>query len=73
MIGVDFVENQQTRKPNTALRNRLEQLGFQYGVLLLGCGKSTIRLAPPLSINKAEIDEGLQIFDHVIGLAEQEQ
>jgi len=73
MIGVDFVEDHQTRKPNTSLRNRLEQLGFQYGLLLLGCGKSTIRMAPPLSINEAEIDEGLQIFDHVVGMAERER
>jgi 4-aminobutyrate aminotransferase len=48
-------------------------LGFENGILLLGCGKSTIRLAPPLSISKAELDEGLRIFDYVIGLAEKER
>lgn len=71
MIGVDFVKDRQSRTPNPAVRDRVEQLGFQHGLLLLGCGKSTIRLAPPLSINKAELDEGLAIFEHVIGLAEQ--
>ncbi len=73
MIGVDFVKDHSTREPNYDVRAQVEQLGFKYGLLLLGCGKSTIRLAPPLSISKAEIDEGLQIFDHVIGLAEQAQ
>ena len=70
MIGVDFVKDPQTREPASALRSRVEELGFENGLLLLGCGKSTIRLAPPLSISTAEIDEGLKIFDYVIGLAE---
>ncbi len=73
MLGVDFVKDRATRKPDSALRDRVEELGFEYGLLLLGCGKSTIRLAPPLSINKSEIDEGLKVFDHVIGLAEKEK
>ena len=72
MIGVDFVKDHDTRMPNIKIRNRIEQLGFEYGLLLLGCGRSTIRLAPPLSINQSEIDEGMEIFDHIIGLAEQE-
>jgi len=51
----------------------VEKYGFQHGLLLLGCGKSTIRLAPPLCITKHEIDEGLEIFEYVITMAEQEQ
>lgn len=70
MIGVDFVKDPQTREPDSALRGRVEALGFENGMLLLGCGKSTIRLSPPLSTSIAEIDEGLQIFDYIIGLAE---
>jgi 4-aminobutyrate aminotransferase len=70
MIGVDFVKDRKTRKPNGTIRNQIEQLGFKHGLLLLGCGASTIRLAPPLCITKSEIDEGLKIFDHVIGIAE---
>jgi 4-aminobutyrate aminotransferase len=73
MIGVDFVKDRETREPDGDLRTRVEKLGFEHGVLLLGCGKSTIRLSPPLSITAAEVDEGLQIFDHVIGLAEKEK
>ncbi len=72
MLGIDFVKDRQTREPDGVLRDRVEELGFEHGLLLLGCGKSTIRLAPPLSTSTAEIDEGLQIFDHVIGLAERE-
>jgi len=73
MLGIDFVKDRETREPDGELRSRVERLGFEHGVLLLGCGKSTIRLAPPLSTSKAEIDEGLQIFDYIIGLAEKEK
>jgi len=72
MIGVDFVEDHETKIPNKDIRGRVEQLGFQHGLLLLGCGASTIRIAPPLSISRSEADEGLKIFDHIVGLAESE-
>jgi len=70
MLGVDFVKDQTSRKPDAEIRDQVERLSFEYGFVTLGCGKSTICFAPPLSITKREIDEGLQIFNHVIGLAE---
>ena len=71
MIGVEFVKDQETRQPDEDLRDRIIHLAFQHGLLLLGCGKSTIRIAPPLSINRAEIDQGLTILEEVISKAEQ--
>jgi 4-aminobutyrate aminotransferase len=47
-------------------------LAFERGLLMLGCGKSTIRIAPPLSITTNEIDEGLEIFEEAITIAEKE-
>jgi len=73
MIGVEFVKDKGTKEPNEALRDMIEKHGFQHGLLLLGCGKSTIRLAPPLCLTKQEADEGLEIFEHAITLAEHEQ
>jgi 4-aminobutyrate aminotransferase len=73
MIGVEFVKDKSTKEPNEEIRNTIENLGFEYGLLLLGCGKSVIRLAPPLCITKKEVDEGLEIFEHAITLAEKEQ
>jgi 4-aminobutyrate aminotransferase len=72
MIGVEFVKDKETREPNESLRNMVEQHGFEHGLLLLGCGKSVIRLAPPLSISKQEIDEGLEIFEYAVTMAETE-
>ena len=73
MIGVEFVKDKNTKEPNEAIRDRVEKYGFQHGLLLLGCGKSAIRLAPPLCITEREIDEGLEVFEFVITMAEQEQ
>jgi 4-aminobutyrate aminotransferase len=46
-------------------------LAFERGLLLLGCGKSTIRFSPPLCIDKETVDEGLMIFEDAVSIAEQ--
>jgi len=73
MIGVEFVNDQESKQPDVELRDRIIHLAFQRGLLLLGCGKSTIRIAPPLSINRSEIDQGLLIFEEAISQAEQQR
>ncbi|MEP7135829.1 MAG: acetyl ornithine aminotransferase family protein [Chloroflexota bacterium] len=71
MIGVEFVKDKETKEPDEELRNKIEEIGFEHGLLLLGCGKSTIRLAPPLCITKNEMDEALEIFEETITMTEQ--
>jgi len=70
MIGVEFVKDKTTQEPDEGLRNSLVHNAFERGLLLLGCAKSVIRIAPALSINKSEIDEGLAIFEEALTLAE---
>jgi 4-aminobutyrate aminotransferase len=70
MIGIEFVLDQNTKAPAETLRDRVVDLAFLNGLLMLGCGKSTIRISPPLCLTKAEADEGLDIFNRVISLAE---
>ena len=72
MIGVEFVQDRNTKEPAKELCDRIVELAFERGLLTLGCGKSVIRIAPALSINKSEIDEGLQTFEEAITLAEKE-
>ncbi len=72
MIGVDFVKDPITKTPAAELRNRVEHLAFERGLLLLGCGKSVIRISPPLCTTKEQIDEGLNIFEEAVSLAEKE-
>jgi len=72
MIGVEFVTDKNTREPAHDLRDRVVDHAFRRGLLTLGCGSSTIRFSPPLSISRAEVDEGMEIFEEAITLAEGE-
>jgi 4-aminobutyrate aminotransferase len=72
MIGVEFVKDRATKEPATELNDRIVDLAFERGLLTLSCGTSAIRISPALSISKPEIDEGLQIFERAITLAEKE-
>jgi len=73
MIGVEFINDRRSKEPAKELADRVVELAFERGLLTLGCGKSVIRVAPALSITKAEVDEGLGIFEEAITLAEKEQ
>jgi 4-aminobutyrate aminotransferase len=73
MIGVELVKDRDSREPDAELRDQIIHLAFERGLLLLGCGKSTIRIAPSLSISRHEIDEGLRIFEDAILTAVEKQ
>lgn len=72
MLGIEFVQDRNRKDRATKLRDRIVDLCFENGLLTLGCGRNTIRISPPLNVSQAEIDEGLAILEHAIGLAEQE-
>lgn len=72
MIGVEFVTDRETKEYAEKLRDRIVDLAFERGLVILGCTKNVIRLSPPLCIRREEIDEGLMIFDEAITLAERE-
>jgi len=56
MIGVEIVRDQQSREAAPELRDRLVQMAFERGVLLLGAGASVIRLSPPLVMTTGQAD-----------------
>ena len=72
MIGVEFVKDRQTREPDEKLRDRIVDLAFQHGLLLLGCGKNTIRITPPLNVSRSEVNEAMEIFEECLALLEEE-
>ena len=61
-----------TREPAPALRDRVVEIAFEHGLLLMGCGPNTMRIIPPLVVTRDEIEEGLAIFDHTLTKAEEE-
>ena len=69
MIGVEIVKDTQSRTPAPDLRNKIVDLAFERGLLLLGCGETTIRLCPPLIVKQQEADVALDILEECIALA----
>jgi 4-aminobutyrate aminotransferase len=72
MLGVEFVHDRETKQPAESLRDDVVYKAFERGLLLLGCGKSVIRVTPPLSTSKSEVDEAMLILDEAISLAERD-
>jgi 4-aminobutyrate aminotransferase len=66
MIGVEFVHADENRTPDAALRNRVMMNCFERGLLLLGCGESTLRFCPPLIVTREESATAAEIFDLAI-------
>lgn len=60
MCALDF-KNQEER-------NRFKDLCYENKLLILGCGDHSIRFRPPLTINKDDIKDGLEIIRKVLKL-----
>jgi 4-aminobutyrate aminotransferase len=72
MIGVEFVQDKLSKTPDARIRNRVVELAFEHGLLIMGCGANSMRIIPPLTISRGHADEGMQIFEYVLELAETE-
>lgn len=64
MLGVEFIK--ENGDPDAELRDRIEMECFNRGLIILGCGTSTIRWSPPLILTKENADVALEIFDEAI-------
>jgi 4-aminobutyrate aminotransferase len=72
MIGIELVKDKATREPATALRNRVETLAFERGLVILGCGETSIRLCPPLIVSEHEATVALDILEDALTVVEKE-
>jgi 4-aminobutyrate aminotransferase len=72
MLGVEFVKDKKTKEYAAAERDRIAELAFERGVLFLGCGPSTIRIAPPLIVTKNEADVALDVLEEAITIVGKE-
>ncbi len=62
MVGIELIKDSR-KTPALKERNKLLDEAFKRGLLLLGAGESSIRLAPPLIITREQIDIGLSIIE----------
>jgi 4-aminobutyrate aminotransferase len=70
MIGIELVKSQKTRESNPEASQKVIESAFQQGLLVLGCGESTVRLMPPLIIEREHVDVGLEILDRCLSEVE---
>ncbi|MFZ0908155.1 MAG: acetyl ornithine aminotransferase family protein [Candidatus Acidiferrales bacterium] len=70
MIGIEFVRDQKTKEKATELRNKIVQLAFHKGLLVLGSGDTTLRLCPPLVIDEEQARFAILTLDACISEVE---
>jgi 4-aminobutyrate aminotransferase len=66
MIAIELVGDKETSTPVPGLRDRVVDLAFERGLLLLGCGETSIRICPSLLVRQQECDIGLDILEECI-------
>jgi 4-aminobutyrate aminotransferase len=52
MIGIELVKDQASKQRHPELRDKLVQMCFERGLLVLGAGNNSVRLCPPLIITE---------------------
>ena len=62
MVGIEIVKDRETRQPNPKLRDQIIEAAFRKGLLLLGCGETSIRFCPALTVSKKEVDAAVEIL-----------
>jgi len=80
MIGIELVQNKKTKEffpPQITCngKNIKEVITgecFKRGLILYGAGISSVRMSPPLMINKDDAQTALDIFDEVITRTEEQ-
>jgi 4-aminobutyrate aminotransferase len=66
MVGIELVRDRRTKERAIQERNALVQAMFRHGVLVLGAGKNTVRLSPPLVLTKEQADTVLRVMDEAL-------
>jgi 4-aminobutyrate aminotransferase len=62
MTAIELVRSRETKQPASDERRAILDNAFQNGLTLLPAGESAIRFCPPLTIEKDDIDVGVEIL-----------
>jgi 4-aminobutyrate aminotransferase len=66
MLGIELVRDQKTKEKAPELRDRVLDLAFRRGLLILGAGDNTLRLCPPLVITKDQCDFAIDTLEECL-------
>lgn len=70
MLAVEIVKDKQSKAPAAADRDRIVNLAFENGLLLLGAGETSIRLSPALIVSQEQCDHALNVLEKCISQVE---
>ncbi len=66
MVALELVEDRETKTPHSGLRDLAIQKAFEKGLLVLGCGPSSVRFMPALNIDRSKVETGLVRFEEAL-------
>ena len=66
MLAFELVKDKATKERAPELRDRIVKLAFDRGVLVLGAGRNSVRLSPPLVLSREQADFALETLESCI-------
>ena len=71
MVAMELVEDRSTKAPAKGIAGRIIEECYREGVIVLKAGTydNVIRLLPPLTIDEALFEEGLDVLDKAVAAA----
>jgi len=72
MLAHEFVKDKKSRAVNKEARDKIVDLALKNGLGVIGCGKSSIRYIPPLTIEENLLDKAWDILEGCIRTVEKQ-
>ena len=66
MIGIELVADRLTKERAPELRDSIECMAFERGLLVLGAGANSLRLCPPLVITREQADFAVDTLEQCL-------
>src|SRR6202789_2149897 len=66
MIGLEVVQDQNSKERAPELRDRIQDMASERGLLVLGAARNTIRLCPPLIITRDQADFAIDTLEECL-------
>ena len=75
MFGVEYVKDRSTKEPDTELAKKVRKLAYENGLLVEigGYYDNVVRFLPPLVITETLAHNGLNIFEKVNAMCQNEK
>ena len=69
MLATEFVTDRRAKTYDPKVKDRVVEEAWRRGLVLLPCGKSSVRYIPPLVLTKEEADAGVEVLEQAIRAA----